>query len=402
LGTAALFTASVSIINSDDDLSNNTAHVNSTVIGSYDPNDIMVNLPLIDVEQSNVEGDWLTYRIRFQNTGNFPADFINVVSEQDELVDMSTIQMISASHSNVWSFDGREVTWFFENIQLPDSLSDPEGSQGQIIYKVRTMPGLDVGDLLEVHAAIYFDYNEPVITNTTTTEYYLCPEEVVLQTNTPDVCVDDIVNLNATNGYSTYSWMLNDIEISTSQTLDYESMVPGTYTFICHAIGTPDVCQSTASINILVNAIPETPLITQTDNTLTATGTGTFVWTLDDAILNETTNTLVITQTGNYSVYIDGPCPSEVASGMYTYVGIEDIQSEQIRVYPNPASDVIYLQNATPKCTIEIIDMTGRICLTSIITTSAAAIPIHDMASGSYVVRITSEKGMWSKRFIKD
>ncbi|MEN9638571.1 MAG: hypothetical protein RLZZ262_439, partial [Bacteroidota bacterium] len=369
---------------------------------SYDPNDIMVNLPLIDIEQADVNGDWLTYRIRFQNTGNFPADFINVVSEQDELVDMSTIQMIDASHSNVWSFDGREVTWFFENIQLPDSTSDPEGSQGYIIYKVRTLPGLGVGDLLEVNAAIYFDYNEPVITNSATTEYYLCPEALTIQNNTPVICENEIASLSASDGYDTYSWTFGEQELSTSQTLNYAAISSGSYTISCHATGTPNVCQSSATIDIQVNATPAMPVISQDQNTLTATGTGTFVWTLDGELLNETSNTLEITQTGNYSIYIDGICPSEVASGTYAYVGVEDINTIEIRMYPNPANEVIYLQNASLRSSIDILDMTGRICMATTANSNLVEIPIDALASGTYMIRVASQNHVWSESFIKE
>jgi hypothetical protein len=402
LGTPSLMTASVSILNTDLDLTNNTSQVNTTVVGSYDPNDIMVNKPLIDVEEADADGDWLTYRIRFQNTGTFPAEFISVVSEQDELVDMTTIQMIDASHSNVWSFDGREVTWFFENIQLPDSLSDPEGSQGYIIYKVRTIAGLGVGDILDVNAAIYFDYNEPVITNSATTEYYLCPEDLVLQTNTPVVCENGIAGLSASDGYDSYSWSFGEQVLSSIQTLNYAAITPGTYTITCAAIGTPDVCQSSATIDIQVNATPAMPVISQDQNTLTATGTGTFVWTLDGELLNETSNTLEITQTGNYSVYIDGICPSEVASGTYAYVGVEDINTIEISMYPNPANEVIYLQNASLMSSIEVLDLTGRICLTSTATTRLIELPIDDLSSGTYTIRVVSQNGIWSEHFIKE
>jgi hypothetical protein len=401
-GTPAIALASVTISNTDQDLSNNTSQVNGIVVASYDPNDIMVNLPLIDIEQADVNGDWLTYRIRFQNTGNFPADFINVVSEQDELVDMSTIQMIDASHSNVWSFDGREVTWFFENIQLPDSTSDPEGSQGYIIYKVRTLPGLGVGDLLEVNAAIYFDYNEPVITNSATTEYYLCPEALTIQNNTPVICENEIASLSASDGYDTYSWTFGEQELSTSQTLNYAAISSGSYTISCHATGTPNVCQSSATIDIQVNATPAMPVISQDQNTLTATGTGTFVWTLDGELLNETSNTLEITQTGNYSIYIDGICPSEVASGTYAYVGVEDINTIEIRMYPNPANEVIYLQNASLRSSIDILDMTGRICMATTANSNLVEIPIDALASGTYMIRVASQNHVWSESFIKE
>lgn len=402
LGTPAQLTADVSIMNTDLDNSNNTSQVNAVVAGSYDPNDIMVNQPLIDVEQAGANGDWLTYRIRFQNTGTFPADFVNVVSEQDELVDMSTIQMIASSHSNVWSFDGREVTWYFENIQLPDSLSDPEGSQGYVIYKVRTLAGLGVGDLLEVNAAIYFDYNEPVITNTATTEYYICPTELSVAQPTSPICQYDIIEINASAGYESYVWTWNNQTLSTAQSLTFAPVDDGPYTLTCMAVGTPAVCQSTASIELQVAATPSIPTITADNNTLTASGSGPFVWALNGNVLNTTSNTLEITQSGEYSVYIDGPCPSGVASGDFTYLSDEKLTQDEWMVYPNPAHNMVYVQNAPLQSIIEIIDITGRICFTSIATNGLIEISIVPLASGPYTIRVMGEDGQKHARFIKE
>jgi hypothetical protein len=401
LGTPANMSATVNILNTDIDLSNNSSQVNAVVVGSYDPNDILVNTPLIDVEQADANGDWLTYRIRFQNTGNFPAEFVNVVSEQNELVDMSTIQMIDASHANSWSFDGREVTWFFDNIQLPDSTTDLEGSQGYVIYKVRTMEGLGVGDVLDVNAAIYFDFNEPVITNTAMTEYYLCPEPLVLATNDTAICEYDIASLSASNGYDTYTWSFNDQTLSTQQTLNYAAIAPGLYTITCEALATPDVCQSSASINMEVIAVPEIPIITQDGNTLLASGAGTFVWSLDGVELNNTSNTIEITQTGNYSVSIDGDCPSETAIGNYTHIGMDNLHQVEILMYPNPANDVIYLQNIPQQALIQILDLTGRVCMEARSQSAQEWISIDELSAGTYVMQVVYSNGLKRQSFVK-
>lgn len=400
LGIAYTIAAEADINQPDINPSNNTATFNGIVVGSYDPNDIQVNLPLIDVEQADPAGDWLTYRIRFQNTGNFPAEFVNVVSVQDELVDMGTIQMIDASHDNSWSFDGREVTWFFDNIQLPDSLSDPEGSQGYIIYKVRTQPSLGVGDVLDVNAAIYFDFNEPVITNTTTTEYYLCPEELTLQTNDASICEYDIATLTASSGYDNYTWSANNIQLSNQQTLNYTAIAPGNYTISCMAVATPDVCQSETSINIEVIAVPETPIITQEENTLTASGTGTFVWSLNGEVLNGSTNVLEMTETGTYSVYIDGDCPSGIATGFYTYTGIEEDEMLDVVVYPNPAQQWLRVEAPFIAGLLVIRDMVGRKIYEHPLNTTLS-IDLENWPNGAYVVAITTETGIITRSFVK-
>jgi hypothetical protein len=54
----------------------------------------------------------------------------------------------------------------FNNINLPDSASNPTGSQGFIKFKIAPNSNTPLGTVIENKAAIYFDFNEPIITNT--------------------------------------------------------------------------------------------------------------------------------------------------------------------------------------------------------------------------------------------
>jgi hypothetical protein len=50
---------------------------------------------------------------------------------------------------------------------LPDSTTDYEGSMGYFQYRIKPLPNLPLGTQIENTAYIYFDYNAPIITNTT-------------------------------------------------------------------------------------------------------------------------------------------------------------------------------------------------------------------------------------------
>jgi hypothetical protein len=63
---------------------------------------------------------------------------------------------------------GNKLTFHFPNIQLPDSLSDPEGSKGFVQYRIEPIAGLPMGTDINNTAYIYFDYNPAIVTNTTT------------------------------------------------------------------------------------------------------------------------------------------------------------------------------------------------------------------------------------------
>jgi uncharacterized repeat protein (TIGR01451 family) len=152
----------------DNNPLNNVYEYCYEVINSYDPNMKEVS-PVGDVAPGFQ--DWLTYTIHFQNTGNAPAMNIKLTDTLDTDLDLSTFQVINYSHFNTASLIGSALSFNFPNIQLVDSTSDPEGSKGFVQYRIKPKAGLIAGTTVENTAHIYFDYNAPVVTNTTVTEF---------------------------------------------------------------------------------------------------------------------------------------------------------------------------------------------------------------------------------------
>jgi hypothetical protein len=60
------------------------------------------------------------------------------------------------------------VKWLFNNINLPDSADNFSGSQGFVQFRIKPKGGLPPGESIDNTASIYFDYNAPVNTNTST------------------------------------------------------------------------------------------------------------------------------------------------------------------------------------------------------------------------------------------
>ncbi|MFN8395073.1 MAG: T9SS type A sorting domain-containing protein [Bacteroidia bacterium] len=115
--------------------------------------------------------DWLTYTIHFQNTGNAPAINIRLEDTLDARFDLGTFEYLDASHYNTWVLDQNRLTVHFPNIMLADSASDPAGSQGNFMFRIRPKANQPLGSTLPNSAAIYFDFNPPVITNTATVDF---------------------------------------------------------------------------------------------------------------------------------------------------------------------------------------------------------------------------------------
>jgi uncharacterized repeat protein (TIGR01451 family) len=170
-GDSVLWSVSVNAIPSEANSSNNQIQYSLPIVTSYDPNDkTMMKGATFTVARANA-GEEFHYRIRFQNTGNYPASFIHVRDTLDEGLNPATLRMLRASHDYSLIINNeRFLDWYFPNIELPDSASDPAGSQGEILFSIK--PNLPVfnGNLIENTAFIYFDFNPAVITNTSVTK----------------------------------------------------------------------------------------------------------------------------------------------------------------------------------------------------------------------------------------
>ena len=64
---------------------------------------------------------------------------------------------------------GNAVTFQFNDIYLPDSLTNLEGSNGHVSYIIRTLPGIPENTQISNTAHIYFDFNPAIVTNTVNT-----------------------------------------------------------------------------------------------------------------------------------------------------------------------------------------------------------------------------------------
>ena len=137
------------------------------VVNSFDPNDKTARPEGFGPEHIVWPGTTLDYRIRFQNTGNDTAFLVTILDTLSADLDPGTIELKSSSHP--YRFDllaGKYMQFTFENILLPDSLTNPEGSQGYVEFSIKPRTDLPIGTTVGNSAAIYFDFNKPVITNT--------------------------------------------------------------------------------------------------------------------------------------------------------------------------------------------------------------------------------------------
>lgn len=167
LGTLLDHQAIVQTVPPDADPGNDVALLTQEVVGSWDPNDKMV-MPVALAPQDVLDAKAVQYTIRFQNTGTWYAEDVLITDTLSADLDPSTFQFIGSSHPCTIIFTDGILQFRFENILLPDSTSNEPESHGFVLFRIRPFTDLLPGDSVDNKANIYFDFNEPVITDDAT------------------------------------------------------------------------------------------------------------------------------------------------------------------------------------------------------------------------------------------
>ncbi|MFZ6051457.1 FG-GAP-like repeat-containing protein [Halocola ammonii] len=215
---------------------------------AYDPNDKQV-FPEGYSEEHYIANDTiLEYLVRFQNTGNAPAIDVIVRDTLDENLNLSSFQLVANSHPVYTTVDPstREVEFYFQDIMLPDSVNNEPESHGFVSFTVRPEPELPLLTELNNTAAIFFDNNPPIITNTTWSTIYDCSLFDVSFT-------DDGALLTASEG-DHYQWFLDGEPIEGETEQEYTALVNGDYSV---QVDIDFPCSGISSSTFVVNSIEE-------------------------------------------------------------------------------------------------------------------------------------------------
>lgn len=169
-GTSLISSMSVGPLDDDANPNNNFDRLNIVVRSSFDPNDKVAHTGDRFTPDQYAAGEPIKYTIRFQNTGNYPAQFVRIVDTLDAQFDIASFALLANSHPVSVSIEGEnKLVFFFDMIHLPDSSADEAGSHGFVTYSLKPRPGLPLGSVFRNTAHIFFDYNLPVHTNTVVT-----------------------------------------------------------------------------------------------------------------------------------------------------------------------------------------------------------------------------------------
>jgi len=320
IGDQICLDADISPKTNDTNTKNNTRDFCRDVINAYDPNDKLAS-PQGLCEEGYIEAnEVLTYTVRFQNTGNADAINIFILDTLDVDFDINSLKVVGQSHKPMITeiLADRVLKFRFDNIHLPDSTTDEKNSHGYVMFEVAPLAGLPVGTELTNSVGIYFDFNEPVITNT------------VLNTITDVLPTLDTSYVNA-NGCNSYT--LNGRTYTRSGS--YVQQLSGT-----------GACDSVVILNLVLQALDTS--VTLIGKTLTANEGGAHGLNVDyqwvdcdnnnEPISGATQQSFTPEVDGNYAVIISRDNCSEIsACTNVSVVGIDPDFQAQLKYYPNPS-----------------------------------------------------------------
>ncbi len=227
-------------------------------------------------------------------------------------------------------------------------------------------------------------------------------------------CTELEFTQTATGTFNTLLWNLGDGSNSSSNNVNKDYEVPGTYN-VCLTISGSG-CQDTYCKNIIipdqskvkagisasfsVSQLPVSVQFTGIDSFNTAYS---FLWDLGDGDFSseedpQHTYTSTCTPTVCLTIQDQYNCSDTKCEMLSLCVnGVNEVIDEAtIRCYPNPVSDVLLLQrnnNSFHNTQIEILSITGvvirQLSMSTWLSGTAIPIPVSDLAAGLYIIKVS-------------
>ena len=133
----------------------------------------------------------------------------------------------------------------------------------------------------------------------------------------------------------------------------------------------------------------------------------TYVWYFGETVMNSSSHMMIPTENGEYSVVVtdDQEC-SVTIDFIVTELGLFDLEDSGIKLYPNPATDKLYLEanNTSNELNIEVVNVIGEVVLVpkNIQSGDIIGFNIEDLSSGIYYLKVSSNQEFltipWVKR----
>jgi hypothetical protein len=179
----------------------------------------------------------------------------------------------------------------------------------------------------------------------------------------------------------------------------------GSYTFN----GTTQYgCDSTATLNLVIDALPSNLNLTLSGGTFTATGSNVsnYSWidcATNTAIPNQNAATFTPTISGSYAVVVSNNCGSDTSGcEPFEVNGLNDEILPITKVYPNPSNGIFQVYSEGEITLLEILDLNGALVYSAKPNGNLANLDLRFQADGIYVLRVQSLENTSNFRIVKN
>jgi hypothetical protein len=211
------------------------------------------------------------------------------------------------------------------------------------------------------------------------------------------ICPGHQVTFTA-SGAASYVW---SPAATLSQSLGPVTTAQPTSSAVYTVIGSNASCSTTATVSVTMGQFPlvnvsASPAFTVCEgSTMTLTASGAITYTWLSAVQPSVASQSITGGAGSYTAVGSngGSCLGYnwivIGTGNCTGIGEEEFAGA--RVYPNPFTDRISITGPSGVMTIEVLDISGRVLLTTKISESTE-VRIESLPTGYYFLRITDAK----------
>ena len=118
-----------------------------------------------------------------------------------------------------------------------------------------------------------------------------------------------------------------------------------------------------------------------------------------------TSNTPLVSGTTYYASQNNGTCESAtrlaVTATLGACLGNEDFLFKQIKLFPNPVTDMLTISNTDIMASITVVDMLGRILMTTKVNDIETRIDMSNLPTATYLVQVTIDNAIKTFKVIR-
>jgi hypothetical protein len=219
------------------------------------------------------------------------------------------------------------------------------------------------------------------------------PEPQILISGSTNFCVGDIVTLTVDGNFISYTWSTGE----TTQSIE----VTGNDNYSV-LVDDGNGCTNSTSENITFNAVPNTPVINQKNDSLFISPvSGTIEWFYEGTPFSSVTNIIKAGGNGEYTVVVtENGCSASSTPFDYFLVSVKDFIANTISVYPNPTTSMLNI-TAEGISIITLADISGKVLFTKNEITNTASIDVSILASGNYILSVRTGNEISVTRVVK-